>query len=274
MERGHPLLHNDLLDAKALRPVPYLDDLEQVERRLRGGSETVGQLMAEAVNILVLGHGVELPVKLHSLRDARDVVVGQERLVVDRDLSVCHELGQSVILSHIIAREKFLELGGFKLNDGLGEHLLVGLVAHVCYEARLLSPEDVSSTADVKVLHGDIEARAEVGKLLDNLQPPARLLRKGGEWRREKIAKGLLIASPDAPAELMELAKPEEVRIVYDNRIGVRYVEPALDDGSGQKHVIVAINKVEHDALKLRALHLPVRYDRADVGQQPAKHSL
>ena len=56
--------------------------------------------------------------------------------------------------------------------------------------------------------------------------------------------------------------------------VGVGDVEARLYDGCGQKDIVVAIDKVQHNALQLGALHLSVGHHSADVGQQLGQHAL
>ena len=46
--------------------------------------------------------------------------------------------------------------------------------------------------------------------------------------------------APDSSAELIELGEPEAIGAVDEDRVGVRYVEPRLDDGRADEDVRLA----------------------------------
>ena len=52
---------------------------------------------------------------------------------------------------------------------GLGQYLLVGFVSEVGNESALFGSQQVTGTTDVEVLHGNVYAGTEIGKVLDGL---------------------------------------------------------------------------------------------------------
>ena len=55
----------------------------------------------------------------------------------------------------------------------LVQNPMVSFVAQVRNESALLAAENVAGPADVEVLHGDVDAAAQLRKVFDGLQPPA-----------------------------------------------------------------------------------------------------
>jgi hypothetical protein len=66
--------------------------------------------------------------------------------------------------------EEVLEVLVLQFAHGFFEDLVVGLEADVVDEAALFRAEQVARATDVEVLHGDVDAAAQVAELLDGLQ--------------------------------------------------------------------------------------------------------
>src|SRR5690606_3142950 len=96
------------------------------------------------------------------------------------------------------------------------EDLVVGLEADVVHEAALLRAEQVAGAADVEVLHGDVDAAAEVAELFDGLQALAAEVGQQVRTGREQVAVGLAVAAAHAPAQLVQVAEAEVLRLVDD----------------------------------------------------------
>ena len=73
-------------------------------------------------------------------------------------------------------------------------------------------------------------------------------------------------APPDAAAQLVELGEPERVGAVDDDRVGVRDVEPGLDDRRADEHVGLAVGEGDHHLLERALGHLAVADDEAAPG--------
>ena len=67
----------------------------------------------------------------------------------------------------------------------------------------------------------------------------------------------------------MEVAKPELLGVVDDDRIGVGHVDAALHDTGGYQYVILIIHEIEDDLLQHLRLHLPVPHGYPCVGDFP-----
>ncbi len=45
---------------------------------------------------------------------------------------------------------------------------------------------------------------------------------------------------------------------MYDNRIGIRYIEACFYNSRGHKHIDVPIDEIQHDSLQFMFVHLAV----------------
>ena len=77
-----------------------------------------------------------------------------------------------------------------------------------------------------------------------------------------------MLETADAPAELVQLREPEAVGALDDDRVAVRDIETALDDGGAHKQLVLARHEVGHHQLKLVGIHLAVADADAHTGQQ------
>ena len=139
------------------------------------------------------------------------------------------------------------KLFGLQFVYGLLQNLLIGFVAEVGDEAALFGPQHVAGSPDVEVLHGDVDAAAQLGEVLDCLQAAACLLRKARQRRGEEVAESFPVAPPDASAQLVQVGEAELLGIVDDDRVGIRHVDAALDDAGRNQHVVFVIDEVEDD---------------------------
>jgi hypothetical protein len=122
--------------------------------------------------------------------------------------------------------EEFLEVFVLQFAYGLFQDLVVGLEADVVDEAALFRAEQVARATDVQVLHGDVDAAAQVAELLDGLQAFAAEVGQQVRAGCEQVAVGLLVAAAHATAQLVQIAEAEVLRLVHDDRVRVRDVQP------------------------------------------------
>ena len=124
-------------------------------------------------------------------------------------------------------------------------------------EPRLLGAEQVAGAAHLHVLERDPIARAELGVVLEHLQPALGVLVDG--VGHEQVAVGAAMRAADAAAQLIELREAEVVGAIHEHRVRVRHVEAGLDDHRRDEHVDLAAHEAVHDVLELALLHLSVR---------------
>ena len=103
---------------------------------------------------------------------------------------------------------------------------------------------------------------------LDGLQPATRHRGHGVARRHEQIAERLARRTPHAAAKLVQLAKSETVRIVDKDGVDVGHVHAVLDDGGGQKQIVVTVGEVYDGLLHLLGRHLAVGYHHAHARHQ------
>ena len=148
---------------------------------------------------------------------------------------------------------------------GFLEELRVELEADRGDVAVLFGAENVPGPADLEVLHRDLESRPELARLEHRLQALASLLVQVLLLRVKEVRVGLLGASPDAAAELVELGQAKLTRAVDHDRVHVRDVEPGLDDRGADEYVVLGVGELDHDPLEPSLVHLPVRDDVAGL---------
>ena len=129
--------------------------------------------------------------------------------------------------------------------------------------------EDVAGAADLEVAHGDFEAGAEFGVLLDGLDALAGVAGGGHELAREhEVGVGLVVGAADAAAELVEIGEAEAVGAVDDDGVGVGDIEAGFDDGGGDENVDVTGDEGAHDGLEFVLAHLAVADGDGGVGDE------
>ena len=161
---------------------------------------------------------------------------------------------------------KFGKLIVLQFRHGLGQHFLVRFVTQVGHKSALLRAEQVARPTDVEVLHGDVDARPEVGKIFDGLQPAAGLVGQEGKGRCEQVAEGFARPAPHAATHLVKVRKAEAVGCVDDDGVGIGYVDAVFHDGRGNEHVVVVIDKAHDDFFQLLGRHLPMTDGDAGIG--------
>ena len=101
-------------------------------------------------------------------------------------------------------------------------------------------------------------------------QPVVRRLGQRLLRRVEEVAVGALAATPDAAAQLVQLAEAEAVGALDDQRVGVGDVQAGLDDRGADQHVELLVPEVQDDLLELVLAHLAVGGGDAGLGDQLA----
>src|SRR6266568_6234896 len=75
------------------------------------------------------------------------------------------------------------------------------------------------------------------------------------DWSSD-VCSSDLAANP--AAQLVELSQAEGVGSIDDQGVGVRDVEPRLDDGGAEEQIRLPVHEAEHHPLQLLLLHLAV----------------
>ncbi len=124
--------------------------------------------------------------------------------------------------------------------------------------AALRGAEHVSRAANLQVAHRDFESGAERRVLLDRVDALARRAFGHHLARQHQVGVGLHLRAAHAAAQLVQIGEPEAVRAVDDDRIGIRNIEPALDDRRRDQHIGLPIHETLHHLLEFILVHLAV----------------
>src|SRR4051794_24826788 len=155
--------------------------------------------------------------------------------------------------------------------DRLVEHAHVQLEPERRDVAGLLVAEEVAGAADLEVAHRDLEAGAELGVVAERAEALRRLLRQRGRARVQEVRVRALATPAHAPADLVELGEPEQVRALDDQRVRLRDVDAGLDDARRDEHVGLAAQEAHHPLLELLLVELAVRDLERHVRAQAAQ---
>jgi len=96
------------------------------------------------------------------------------------------------------------------------QHFLIQLDADLADMARLFLAQKVAGAANVHVVAGDRETRAQLVQRLQDFQPPGRGLGQLLFRRRGQIGIGTLLGTADAAAQLVKLRQAEHVRPLHN----------------------------------------------------------
>src|SRR6266446_2199796 len=124
--------------------------------------------------------------------------------------------------------------------------------------AALGGAENAAGAANLEIAHGNAKTGAKRAVLLDRVNPFASGADRHHFARQKQIGVSLVFGATDAAAKLIEIRQAETVSPVDDDRVRVRNIETAFDDGSANEHVDFSRNKTRHHFLELVRSHLPV----------------
>jgi hypothetical protein len=232
--------------------------LDQRPRRLGQVAEAVDQLLLQRVEPFERRGVGEPLVERKPLVHVAAVGGGQDRRHVQVDLGVEVE----VLL-------QLRRPAGLQGAHRALEHPGIEREADLLHLARLLFAQDLAGAADLEVVHREIEARAEVLHHRDRFEALGGVAAQRFLGRREEIGVGLVVRAADAAAQLVQLRQAELVGAVDDDGVGGRDVDPGLDDGRAEQHVVALRCELPHHALQVALAHLAVRHRDARFGQEP-----
>ena len=128
--------------------------------------------------------------------------------------------------------------------------------------------QDFARASDFKVVHGEVEARAQVLQRLNGVKALLRILRECAVGRRQKVGVRLMVRAPDAASQLMELREAELVRALDDDGVRGRNVNARFNNGGAEKQVESLLIELAHHALELALMHLTVSDRNAGFGDK------
>ena len=124
--------------------------------------------------------------------------------------------------------------------------------------AGLLVAEQIAGAADIEIVRGELEARAQSVERLQHFEPALGLRRDLARGRQREQRIGAQLGAADAAAQLIDLRQPEHVGAMHDQRIRGRNIEPGFDDGGREQHVEFAVVERRHDVFEHGRRHLAV----------------
>jgi hypothetical protein len=85
----------------------------------------------------------------------------------------------------------------------------------------------------------------------------------------QEIGVGLVLEPADATPQLVELRKPEAIRALDQDRVAIRDIEAAFDDGGADEDVVAPGDELRSSIFSSSlGVHLAVANADAQVGQQ------
>ena len=120
----------------------------------------------------------------------------------------------------------------------------------------LLLAQNVAHAANFHVLFGQQVPAAQILQVRDG--PQAALRGLGHARRVEQVGVGGLRPAAHPPAQLVKLREAQPVRTLDQDGVGLRDVQPRLDDGGGQQHVKRTLLEAQHDFLEFLLIHAPM----------------
>ena len=231
-----------------------------VDERLRlrwQFAEAVHDLFQQRIDLVGGFGGGEFLVERQAQVDVAAVVAGQEcggmQVDVGGDAQGAEQIG---FVASPQAAHRFIQ------------HFVVELEAHLQHVAALVLTQHLACAANLQVVHGEVETRAEFFHLLDRIQPLAGLLGQALDVGDHEVGVGLVVAAADAAAQLVQLRQAELVGARHHDGVGGGHVDAGFDDGGAQQQVVALRHKVAHHPLQLALGHLAVGDRNARLGQQ------
>ena len=237
----------------------------QVEANARHRKEVRHRLRDRAVAVIEFIR--------HGLQQLVAVGVGNLAIRLETQALVFDVLGGDVCLNRQVNRHggTLLLALAAEACHGLPHHADVKIEANAFDVTRLFGPKKVSCPPDLKVLHGHRHTGTKVGVGRDCLQALVGGLSEGVVRRIQEVGVRTLAATADASTELVKLAETERVRLLHNQGVCVRDVEPGLDDRRTHKNVVSVLVIVDNHLLELLFAHLAVCDRDARFGYQVSK---
>ena len=226
---------------------------------MRHRTKTVYHTLAVSLYFLIALQTVQFTIKKHALTVTRHISLREIHLQIALYATIVNEIITRKLGTFIhLLLIKITELLVLQLCDSLRENLLVGFITQIFHKTALLRAQQITRTADIQVLHGEIEAATQFAERLQRLQTATRLRSKCTLRWRHQIAESLLVASSYASTHLMQVTQSEVMSIAHDNRIGIGNVDTVLYNSGRKQYIIIVIDKAHDDFLQILRLHLSV----------------
>ena len=152
--------------------------------------------------------------------------------------------------------------------DGLFHHLHVQIESDGRDMPRLLFPEEVAGASDFHIRRSDAETGAQFGELLNGREALLGVFAQLSLIGDQEVGVGLVAASSDSPAQLVQLREAEHVGAIDEDRVGMGHVDARLDNGRGDQHIRLSAKELQHHGFERFGVHLPMGHHDARVGHQ------
>ena len=130
----------------------------------------------------------------------------------------------------------------------------------------LFGTQNVPRATQFKVAQSNPETRPEFGIFADRLQAFSLDISQRPPLWVGKIRIGAAGGPPHAATDLVQLRKPQPVRIINNQGIGIRHINAGFNNGSAHQHIDLARKHLSPDFFQLLFFHLTVRHGNARFG--------
>ena len=120
--------------------------------------------------------------------------------------------------------------------------------------------EHVARASQLEISHRQLEPRAELRELADGREPFACDLSQDFARLIHEIRVSEPVRPADSAPQLIQLCQTESVSVEDYHGIGVRYIDPVLDDRSRNEDVGPSFDKIKHRVLECFLTHPAVAH--------------
>ena len=145
----------------------------------------------------------------------------------------------------------FLAAPGAQGRDRFFQHGLVKLDADILDMAGLFFAKQITAATQVQVMGGQGETGSQGIQRLHDLQALFRTVRDRLPHGRGEIGICACLRTTDPATQLIQLGQAETIGTVHDERVRGGDVDPGLNDGSRQEHIISTFIECRHDVFEL-----------------------
>ena len=97
---------------------------------------------------------------------------------------------------------------------------------------------------------------SQIAEIFNSLKTALGFGSQRRQRRSQQITESLLVASPHTSTHLMQVTQSKVLRLIDNNRIGIRDINSTLNNGSGKQYIVIIIHKTEDNLFQLFGLHL------------------
>ena len=134
--------------------------------------------------------------------------------------------------------------------------------------AVLMCAQYASRAADFQIAHGNLKARAELGKLTNGLQAALGDIGQLLAPAKSKVRAGAAGRTPDTTANLVQLGKPHAVSVFDDKRIAVGHIHAGFDNRGTDQDIDFPFQQLLPDGADFLFVHSAVRNTDTRAGHQ------